>query len=201
METAPGSGYSTSIGGMQEGGLHDGDTVVITNTENPTDKAVTLRKVGESNADSSHTQSNLGGAVFTVYADKNGKPGEVVTVDNKRLIVLTSAADTGVISTGNLPNGTYWIHEDSAPKGYHTLTGDIKLVVGETLSVSPAFVTSDPESVCSVQDDGITIKIVNVRGASLPSTGGVGTGAFTVLGSVLALGAGWLLFRRRMQIM
>jgi LPXTG-motif cell wall-anchored protein len=52
-----------------------------------------------------------------------------------------------------------------------------------------------------VQDDGITIKIVNVRGASLPSTGGAGTGAFTVLGSVLALGAGWLLFRRRMQIM
>lgn len=43
-----------------------------------------------------------------------------------------------------------------------------------------------------------------LRGAAateLTTTGGAGTGVFTVLGSVLALGAGWLLFRRRMQIM
>ena len=40
-------------------------------------------------------------------------------------------------------------------------------------------------------------KVENEPGAALPSTGGSGTTPITILGSILILGAGALLWRRR----
>ena len=45
-----------------------------------------------------------------------------------------------------------------------------------------------------------TIYIANEPGAALPNTGGPGTRIFTILGSILILGAGVLLWRRRRLI-
>jgi LPXTG-motif cell wall-anchored protein len=45
-----------------------------------------------------------------------------------------------------------------------------------------------------------TFKVGNTAGAALPNTGGPGTRLFTILGSILILGAGVLLWRRRRLI-
>ena len=45
-----------------------------------------------------------------------------------------------------------------------------------------------------------TIAVQNEPGAALPYTGGPGTRIFTILGSILILGAGVLLWRRRRTI-
>ena len=45
-----------------------------------------------------------------------------------------------------------------------------------------------------------TATVENEPGAALPSTGGPGTRLFTILGSILILGAGVLLWRRRRLI-
>jgi LPXTG-motif cell wall-anchored protein len=46
----------------------------------------------------------------------------------------------------------------------------------------------------------IAFEIPNTPGAALPNTGGPGTRIFTILGSILILGAGVLLWRRRRLI-
>ena len=43
----------------------------------------------------------------------------------------------------------------------------------------------------------LTANVVNQSGAELPSTGGIGTTIFYVLGGLLAVGAGVLLVTRR----
>ncbi|MBQ1302760.1 MAG: LPXTG cell wall anchor domain-containing protein, partial [Firmicutes bacterium] len=47
------------------------------------------------------------------------------------------------------------------------------------------------------ENNNITLIITNTPGAELPSTGGPGTHLFTIFGSILILGAGILLWRRR----
>ena len=42
--------------------------------------------------------------------------------------------------------------------------------------------------------------ITNIPGVALPSTGGPGTRIFTILGGILILGAGMLLWKRRRKI-
>ena len=43
----------------------------------------------------------------------------------------------------------------------------------------------------------LTFQIVNLTGAELPSTGGIGTTIFYVLGSLLVVGAGVVLITRK----
>ena len=51
----------------------------------------------------------------------------------------------------------------------------------------------------SVNEDNATLStnIVNLKGILLPSTGGIGTTIFYVLGTILVLGAGILLVTRK----
>ena len=49
-------------------------------------------------------------------------------------------------------------------------------------------------------DTNAQAKVENTPGAELPHTGGVGTRLFTIIGSMLTLGAGLLLWRRRSLI-
>ena len=45
-----------------------------------------------------------------------------------------------------------------------------------------------------------TLTVTNNAGVALPNTGGPGTRLFTIIGSILALGAGLLLWRRQLLI-
>jgi LPXTG-motif cell wall-anchored protein len=61
------------------------------------------------------------------------------------------------------------------------------------------FLKRSQVSVCDVEDDEITVHIVNMAGASLPSTGGPGTTLLYLLGIVLTglAGGGFVMKRRR----
>ena len=45
--------------------------------------------------------------------------------------------------------------------------------------------------------DPVAVEVVNNKGTELPSTGGIGTTIFYVIGAILVLGAGVLLVTRR----
>ena len=49
----------------------------------------------------------------------------------------------------------------------------------------------------TVDNSSMTFPIVNTKGTELPSTGGIGTTIFYVIGAILVLGAGILLVTRR----
>lgn len=104
----------------------------------------------------------------------------------------TDATATGVTMTSNdktelvlngLDAGTYYLEETKAPDGYNKL-------------INPVTVTISKEGVVSPAENGI-VYVSNNAGATLPSTGGMGTTVFYVLGAVLVVGAGVLLVTKK----
>ena len=82
---------------------------------------------------------------------------------------------------------TYYLIEKTAPAGYNTLKEAVQVTIGKDGTVS--YGTSTGE-----------VKIENNTGTELPSTGGIGTTIFYVLGGVLMAGAFvMLVVRKRMR--
>lgn len=120
---------------------------------------------------------------------------------------------TGSITFEGLDSGTYYLLETEAPAGYNRLEGPIKVVISAkentstgTLSSSVEFGNWQPsvdggtdthytDSLTSVKNRVITV--TNQKGTELPSTGGIGTTIFYVLGGILVVGAGVLLVTKK----
>ena len=84
---------------------------------------------------------------------------------------------TGVIVVQGLANGTYYFEETEAPEGFNKLTARTDAT--------------------TINGDNGEIKVVNQSGTELPSTGGIGTTIFYVVGALLVVGAGVVLVTRR----
>ena len=109
--------------------------------------------------------------------------GEVVTE-----ITTTSS---GVFNIKGLDTGSYTLVETTVPNGY-VQAEDVSITVAADHSVA-----SGTPNVTLISSTGLTNNIVNYTGATLPTTGGIGTTIFYVLGSILVLGAVILLAARR----
>lgn len=137
-----------------------------------------------------------------IYAGIN--PGEGLT--NK----ITTPKD-GVIVVKGVASGSYTITEFKAPDGYNKLTGPVTVTAVKTNSTSThttVYLDKDGKVVAEsakvievpVDIDNIAataVVVVNKAGTELPSTGGMGTTVFYVLGSVLVLGAVVLLVTKK----
>ena len=103
----------------------------------------------------------------------------------------------GKFSIAGLDAGTYYLKETKAPAGYNMLKDPIKVVItaiiDETTHAGTATITYNETYTGEV-------KVENNTGTELPSTGGMGTTIFYVLGGVLMAGAFVLLVvRKRMR--
>ena len=119
-----------------------------------------------------------------------------------------------------LGSGTYYLQETAAPQGYNPLDHDIPVVI--TITETPANPPTTPNPVvtvtATVDGEGAEITngtiqlstphttahqpvatgtIGNAAGTVLPSTGGIGTTLFYVIGTILVLGAGVVLVTKR----
>ena len=95
--------------------------------------------------------------------------------------VTTDANGTAFFE--GLADGTYYLVETKAPAGYNPLTAPVPVTVaGSSTDITKLSVTA---------------KVENQAGTLLPSTGGVGTTVFYVLGAVLVLGAVVLLVTKK----
>lgn len=132
-------------------------------------------------------------AVYRVA--KAGETGTTTTI--------TTPANGKVVFQG-LKNGEYTLTETKAPAGYNKLASAIGVKVNgqnDGTDTTDATVTitynNDNGSDYNQTASNGVIPVQNKSGAILPSTGGMGTIAFTVIGVlVIALGVAWTLKRK-----
>ena len=101
--------------------------------------------------------------------------------------------DDGNIAFEGLDSGTYYLEEIEAPKGYNKLNDAIKFTIADEKASVKGQVSYDTDSTG-------TIKVLNNAGTTLPTTGGIGTTVFYLIGGGLMVTAAVLLIaKKRME--
>lgn len=104
------------------------------------------------------------------------------------------SGDDGMIAVEGLDADIYYLEETKAPGGYNKLAGSVKVEISHTVSDEGAHMNHSLKQDTTVVEE---VKIENKSGTELPSTGGIGTTIFYVLGSILVLGAAVLLITKK----
>ena len=153
--------------------------------------------------DSEEQQVPLAGAELVILRDaadngkevallSNGKVTGWVAYDEANIPVEAkfTTPETGLIKIQGLDAGTYYLHETKAPDGYNKLKEDVKFVIGSEADAN------DPNKLVYKPGEGITtadgknqVEVENKAGSELPSTGGIGTTLFYVIGGLMVVGA------------
>ena len=155
------------------------------------------------------TPKALAGAEFILYKGGEEPNREYAQVTGGKLTGWTKtkteatklvSGDDGMIAVEGLDADIYYLEETKAPGGYNRLAGPVKVEISHDVSTDGASMThtlkqgtTDVEKVEKVDE----VKIENKSGTELPSTGGIGTTIFYVLGSILVLGAAVLLITKK----
>lgn len=113
-----------------------------------------------------------------------------------------TTGDNGKISFKHLGAGTYTLTETVTPEGFNTIEP-----ITFTISFAAPDKVTDGSEKCtwtidwgdaSVTDNGIfTANVINKSGSLLPSTGGIGTTIFYIIGGILVVGAAILLVTKK----
>lgn len=102
----------------------------------------------------------------------------------------------GTLTFTGLGAGSYKISEIVVPDGYNAIDDfDVNITFDKTQKKFTA-VASNGNTV-SADGNKLSMTVVNKSGSLLPSTGGIGTQIFYILGAILLIGGGAVLFGRR----
>ena len=144
--------------------------------------------------DKDNPSKKLSGAEFVLYKGEGSnkqyykwndtdKKVEWVTVDKATKITTD---DKGAASFEGLADGPYYLEETKAPEGYNPMS--------EPQTITVAGNDTDPSKLTT------TAQVANSTGTILPSTGGMGTTLFYVIGGIFVLASVVLLItRKRME--
>ena len=148
----------------------------------------------------------LTGAWFKLYDAKEGgneialvKESDgvyrVATATEKSAVGFTAATiEAGKVVIKGLDSGTYYLEETKAPVGYNKLAERIEVTIDK----------ANLDATVNEETNTWTaggVHVINQTGNELPSTGGMGTTIFYVVGSILLIGAAILLItKKRMSV-
>ena len=160
--------------------------------------------------DATDMETPLQNAQFTLKKLNPEGYGTYPSNQSEQVEKVSTVTDiAGKYYIAGIKNGYYEISETGVPAGY-ILVDDGKFYI-KVQNGTITLLTKDTEKKVkewseriltnqdklSFDDDTFTFTVGNTPGASLPSTGGPGTTLIYILGSILILGAGILLWRRR----
>lgn len=168
--------------------------------------------------------SKLSGAKFVLSKngscalgaiDDNGNPANktdlIKLIDNGNGSYTVAPADytgsvvyvmtAGEITIKGLDDATeYYLYETKAPAGYNRLTDAVKFEITATYNATGDECTNVTATVNDVEQSSVSVNVENNRGSTLPSTGGIGTTIFYVIGGgLMAVAAVLLVTKKRMN--
>ncbi len=153
------------------------------------------------------TQKALAGAEFILYkgSEENRVYAQVTDgkltgwTETKAEATKLVSDDAGRIEVEGLDADTYYLEETKAPGGYNKLAGPVKVVISHTVTDKGAHMTHTlKQGTTDIELEKVNeVEIENKSGTELPSTGGIGTTIFYVLGSILVIGAAVLLITKK----
>ncbi len=188
--------------------------------QTPVDKVIVFTyELDTTKVDAADSTKKLQNAVFYL----KDAEGNYVQVNDSGVVTgwttektdaseLTSDSN-GLFKVIGLDDGTYALQEVTPPSGYNILTEDVAIVITagtvhnqtwtgtagdalQTLAVSVDGTSADGNT----QSGIVNATVTNNKGSVLPSTGGIGTTLFYVIGGTLAAGAGVaLIAKKRMK--
>ena len=104
----------------------------------------------------------------------------------------------GKITIKGLDDATvYYLYETKAPAGYNRLTDAVKFKITATYNETGDHYTSVTAAVNDVDQSSVSVQVANNKGSTLPSTGGIGTTLFYVVGGGLMVAAIVLLVTKK----
>ena len=136
----------------------------------------------------------LAGAEFELYTDANCTEANALKFtrndagkyryDEHGEVTLTSL-NNGMIEIEGIKEGTYYLKETKAPKGYNLLKDAIAITI-------------DTNGKITINEGEVTrVDVQNNAGSLLPSTGGMGTTIFYIAGAFLVLISGVVLIAKK----
>ena len=180
-------------------------------TEEKTTTYVWKLNVHKYTLDSTNNEVALSGAKFVLYRmDGTDKKYATLASDkitgwvtNKNSATTLETSGAGDILIEGLDEGVYYLEETEAPAGYNKLTEAIEVKITATTSVTSGseaveYKNLSEPSYTTATD--ATVKVLNKAGTQLPSTGGIGTTLFYVIGGgLMAVAAVLLVAKKRMN--
>ena len=157
----------------------------------------------------------LPGATFSVIGLQTAEENKGVYIVSGKTEpggkdTVMSTDDNGILIIKGVAAGNYQVQEETAPTGYNKLTDPVpveavKLSTSETnyttyLDKNGNVVNTETDVVVTYENADIAasvLPVVNMSGTILPSTGGIGTTIFYVVGGILVIGAGILLITKK----
>lgn len=199
------------------------NTTLVTGIEYVQSETGTYWQLRDSEGNISYTDvdpntQGLSQAAIDKYVDPSvkyeKKPISRKETTEEAVNATAEVGEDGILRIEGLAAGEYEITEIQAPNGYNLLSNPIKVTINWT---APSDTATDGQCTWAgtfdLQDGNdakdlefkdnigaLSFSVKNMQGSLLPSTGGIGTTIFYVLGGILVLGAGVLLIvKKRMS--
>jgi fimbrial isopeptide formation D2 family protein/LPXTG-motif cell wall-anchored protein len=155
-----------------------------------------------------YVPSEDAGKVVYILMHGNGDLYESTSQKYTKTITKTTANETtnnkikmtvdsnGLVRFDGLGEGTYTIKETTTPAGYNTMN-DMTVTVGFNADNTPKWSVTSGSGTYDQTEGIIKVTIENNKGTELPSTGGIGTTIFYIVGGVMVAGAVVFLLTKR----
>lgn len=122
------------------------------------------------------------------------------TTDKTNICKEAYVKDDGTLEFGGLGAGTYTITEIVTPGGFNSIAPiEVKINGdGNEFTNGPAWTATKDNAAITMTDTAtVAFNVVNNEGATLPSTGGIGTKLFYIIGGLLVAGSVVLLVTKK----
>ena len=130
--------------------------------------------------------------------NKNGSYTVAPAGYNGSVVNVMTAGD--IIINGLDDATVYYLYETKAPAGYNRLTAAVRFEITATYSDAGDNCTSVTATVNNDVQSSVSVNVRNNKGSTLPSTGGIGTTLFYVIGGgLMAVAAVLLVTKKRMN--